>query len=205
MRKRVEIDLNKLEALAARGEGVLGASLAFGLSSGTLYNRLRDDEAAKAAWRRGLAAHEAARAAEKSKAVVAPADKPKRKTAAAAPPEPDEREERVKEAIGAGHRSRRQIKDYTGLSYAEIEPAIYQLESVRKEIYHRENRAGVEMFYLTGEEAEAEEFSPPPPPPVAQPRPSSQPPATPHAAAVVGAGSDAGAAGVSVTGGSARR
>jgi hypothetical protein len=61
MRKKVGIDLGKLEASAARGEGVLGAALALGLSSGTLYNRLRDDEGAKAAWERGLAALKVAR------------------------------------------------------------------------------------------------------------------------------------------------
>jgi hypothetical protein len=149
-RPRAEIDLKRLEELAAAGLRPGSAALELGLEAATLYNRLRNDAEARAAWERGVASR-------KTEKDTVNSDTPRAASTCAAEAGRALVKRDVLAQVRAGNSTRREIKDRTGHGYHEINLALYALEADDRLLFGREDGAGIMHYYPSGGGAEAEE------------------------------------------------
>lgn len=129
-RNRVKIDLATVEKLAARGIAMRAAAQELQLNQRTFLGRMSVDPPLKAAWERGV-------------------ERARRKREG--PPRagsPDE--QKVLDAVHAGHRTCRAIKDHTDLSNSDFMTAIERLE-IAGQIKSRDERL-LTHYYLRDEE-----------------------------------------------------
>lgn len=136
---KVQIDPAALEEQAAAGLDVPAAARALRVNPGTLYKRLREDAASKEAWRRGQARREGGAAG--AQAAEALPDIPATVTPKAAA---------VAAALRAERRSRREIKEHSGLDYGAVNRGIDELEGLGL-VYGREDGAGIMRYYFKWE------------------------------------------------------
>lgn len=151
---RKVIDPRALEVAAARGLPQPQIASEMGVSSATLSNRLREDASLRAAYERGRArVGKGTKASRKALPAADAAQAPK----PAAPAVKLDREEdaEVFAALQDGPRCRMEIKEATGLTYDEINDALYRLRFECGLVGMQEGKLGKEFFFILGDEEKA--------------------------------------------------
>ena len=150
------IDPRALEVAAARGLSQLEIADELGVSQATLGNRLKADDKLCAAYERGrvrVGKKPKASRKARSSAEAAPASEPAKPAAVKFGREEDAK---VYAALQGGPRCRMELRDETGLTYDQINDALYRLRFEARLAGMVADKLGKEFFFILGDEEKAE-------------------------------------------------